>query len=83
MKTTIRTLKQIDPIWLYIEIGKRVKRYREQAGLSQEELAMNIGQLRTSVTNIEAGKQRCPIYIIYNIALSLGCKVSDLLPEVL
>jgi DNA-binding XRE family transcriptional regulator len=83
MKITTKkiTIKQIDALWLYAEIGKRVKSKREQKDLLQADLAIQIGVERTSIVNLEAGKQRSPIHVLYNIALVLGCAITELLPE--
>jgi transcriptional regulator with XRE-family HTH domain len=83
MKTTTKkiTIKQIDPLWLYAEIGSRVKLKREQKDMLQADLALQIGIERTSIVNLEAGKQRSPIHVLYNIALVLGCEITELLPE--
>ena len=68
MKTTTKkiTIKQIDPLWLYSEIGKRVKAKRELKGILQADLAIQIGIEHTSIVNLEAGKQRSPIHVLYN-----------------
>ena len=42
-----------------IDLGKKLKQAREQAGLSQEELARMLGyQSRSSINKIEAGVQK-------------------------
>lgn len=43
---------------LYEILGARIKTRREELGLRQEDLAASIGLSRTSVTNIERGRQR-------------------------
>ncbi len=65
---------------LYSEIGKRIKAEREALGFSQSDLAREIGLLRTSVANIEAGRQRLPIHMLYAVACALGISAYDLLP---
>ena len=66
---------------LYEEIGRRIKRARESSDTSQESLADNVKLSRTSVVNIEKGRQRPPIHTLYNIARVLGVAPHDLLPE--
>ena len=39
-------------------IGRRLKEKREEFGLLQQELADELGYGRTSITNIEAGRQQ-------------------------
>ena len=66
---------------LYSEIGRRIKAEREALEFTQHDLAQEIRMLRTSIANIEAGKQRLPIHVLYAIATALGIPVSDLLSK--
>lgn len=66
---------------LYYEIGKRIRRERDELGFSQGDVAAEIGLLRTSVANIESGRQRLPIHVLYAIADALGVSVFCLLPN--
>lgn len=66
---------------LYWEIGKRVREAREALGISQAELAMHVGVVRTSIVNIEGGRQRLPITMLYDIADALGVQATQLLPR--
>lgn len=66
---------------LYSIIGERIRKEREGIGFNQGELAEAVGLLRTSITNIEAGRQRLPIHVLYKIASELGVSVTCLLPE--
>ena len=65
---------------LYALLGANVRKYREIARLTQDEVADRLSLSRTSVTNIEKGKQRIQIHTLYNIAKVLGVSVTDLLP---
>jgi len=42
----------------YTEVGRRIQRAREQAGLSQAELASSIGCTQSALSNYELGKRR-------------------------
>lgn len=66
---------------IYKIIGERIRTIRESLNLTQEDVADRIGMRRTSITNIEAGRQRLPIDTLYNIAGILGVSAFDLLPE--
>lgn len=66
---------------LYLTIGIAVKGARRHAGLTQEDLAKGTGVLRTSITNIESGRQRLPIDLLYDIADVLGVQAASLLPR--
>lgn len=66
---------------LYRHLGKRIRTQRESVNMTQEELATSIGMLRTSVVNIEAGRQRPPLHVIYQICHQLGIEPSSLMPN--
>jgi transcriptional regulator with XRE-family HTH domain len=65
---------------LYAEIGRRIRRARLDRELSQTELARSIGLSRVSLVNIEQGKQRAPVHVLYEIAESLEVRPHDVLP---
>jgi transcriptional regulator with XRE-family HTH domain len=65
---------------LYEEIGQRVAQARAAAGLSQAKLAGLIKMSRTSVVNIEQGRQRLPIHQLWQLADALELEVGQFLP---
>jgi len=68
--------------WVYEEIGKRIsdlRRHRPRK-LSQQELADSIGISRASVVNVERGRHRVQIHVLFEIARVLGVEPRDLLP---
>lgn len=66
---------------LFQALGARVKERRAGLGLSQAELAEQLGLTRTSISNIEAGRQRLPLVVLYRLAACLNCLPHDLLPS--
>ena len=66
---------------IYIEIGKRIQQARIKSDLTQARLAEIVSLTRTSITNIEKGRQKLLIHTIYNFANALGIHPTDLLPE--
>lgn len=48
--------------------------------MTQQELATAIGLTRTSIANLEAGRQRIPLHILYAIAEALGVAPTVLMP---
>jgi transcriptional regulator with XRE-family HTH domain len=52
-------------------MGERIRRARVAAGLQQQDLADAIGLTRTSVSNIERGKQGLSVDLLYSISLHL------------
>lgn len=72
--------EKVDDSSIYVDIGHKVKVQREKLGISQGDLASVTGLTRTSITNLEAGRQRTPIHVLCKIAGALNVKVSALLP---
>lgn len=66
---------------LYEFLGKRIRKHRRDRGHTQEELAKLISLSRTSVTNIERGRQRLPLHQLLQVAEALDCELHDLLPR--
>lgn len=66
---------------IYLQFGRQVREIREKAGLTQEELAVAISMTRTSITNIEKGRQKILLHTLYDIAMALNVDIRDLLPE--
>lgn len=64
----------------YQRFGRLLARVRGKASLSQENLAAALGLSRTSVTNIEAGRQPVQLHTIYRIADLLEVELTSLLP---
>jgi transcriptional regulator with XRE-family HTH domain len=67
---------------LYESIGGKIKQLRINKNYNQTELAQKIGLERTSVTNIETGKQKVTLATLYNISRSLDVSLDELLPNV-
>lgn len=67
---------------MYIALGERIRNVRRKLPLTQEQLAASLGLSRTSITNIEGGRQPVLIHTLYAIAAELHVDVSVLLPDV-
>lgn len=67
----------------YEELGKAIRTRRESVGLKQAELGDRLGLSRTSITNIESGRQRLLADQLCRIADVLDCDVADLLEPAL
>lgn len=65
---------------LYRQLGASIARVRRKKGLSQESLAGKLQLTRTSVTNIENGRQHVQIHTLYAIAKVFEISLTDLLP---
>jgi transcriptional regulator with XRE-family HTH domain len=66
---------------LYEIIGLRIKNFRENKKISQTELGDKVELTRSSVANIESGRQKVQIDTLYNIAQTLEVEIQDLLPK--
>jgi len=65
---------------LYALIGEQLKRARVNSGIPQSRLADAIGHLRTSISNIEGGRQRPPLHVLYELCYHVGIEVVSILP---
>lgn len=60
------------------DLGKRIRKLRQQTGLSQEEFTLKIGMDRTYFASVEAGKRNIAIVNIKKIADGLDVSLSEL-----
>src|SRR5713101_1965450 len=65
---------------LYRALGQRIREARKAKNLRQAQLASAVGLTRTSITNIETGRQPVAVHILCGIADALGIPVTNLLP---
>lgn len=63
---------------IYILIGRNIRSCRKKRGITQQELASHVGYTRTSIVNIEAGRQHMAVHALYAIALALGVTLQDI-----
>lgn len=57
---------------IYKEIGLLLMARRHELGMTQEDVAEILGLTRTSIVNIECGRQRIMLHTIIGIAAILG-----------
>lgn len=62
-----------------IAFGRVVLRYREAAGLSQEQLAFTAGIDRSFVSKVELGKVRLGLGVAKKIAVALDVPLSTMI----
>lgn len=67
----------------YIELGARIVRLRKAEGVSQKEVAYDLRMSRSSIANIEAGRQRIALHLLPMLATSIRCNIHDLLDGVI
>ena len=65
----------------YEALGARIKARREEIHLRQAEVAESVGLSRTSITNIERGRQRLFLDQFVQICHALETVPSEMIPE--
>jgi len=61
-------------------VGRRIRATRKAAKLTQEELAERVNLTRTSVTNIEKGRQKLLLHTLVDLAVAMKVPVIQLMP---
>ena len=64
----------------YRELGRLIRAKRKDTPLNQAALGIKVGLSRTSITNIERGRQQVALHMLYELAYALGAEPQDLLP---
>jgi transcriptional regulator with XRE-family HTH domain len=73
------TEDQVDQ--LYQAIGDRIRAARTRSKITQTDLGRRIGLTRSSIANIEAGRQRVMLHWVFQIAEELGAHPVELVVE--
>lgn len=60
--------------------GARLASERKKGGLTQADLARRVGIGRTTITNIERGRQSVSLPLLYRFAMAMGGRLDALLP---
>lgn len=63
----------------YFKIGQQIRKYRKAHGLSQEQLAEQIGISVTHMSHIETGNTKLSLPVFVDIARVLEVQTDDLL----
>lgn len=63
------------------KLGKRVSKYREQLGLSQEQLAVNSGLELALIKDIEEGRAYPPVGQLIKISRALGQRLGTFMDD--
>jgi transcriptional regulator with XRE-family HTH domain len=81
-RTAFCKFRMIEPNDFYLRLGDLIRRRREQLRLTQAELGETLGLSRTSVTNIERGRQRLLVDQFHSVCRALDVPPSLLLSDV-
>jgi transcriptional regulator with XRE-family HTH domain len=71
----------IVPARLYTMVGHKILQHRKKAKLTQAALAKAISLDRTSITNIEQGRQKILAHTLIDLSLALNTPLINLLPN--
>ena len=62
----------------HLKLKNRLKQYRQKAGMTQTQLAQEVGSSKNTISSIETG-QFCPTaYLAALLCIALECKFEDL-----
>ena len=65
----------------YEQLGKRIRHFREKAGISQDELGRRVFVNNIHISNIETGKKAPSIDLLIELANALEVSADDLLVD--
>lgn len=63
----------------YYEIGQRIRKLRKAQGLSQEQLAEQVGISTTHMSHIETGNTKLSLPVLVELAVALHATTDELL----
>lgn len=69
-----------DPTAFDQQVGRAIRRLRKGKEWTQDELASALGLSRTSVTNIESGRQAVSLELAWRIAAAFEAPLAKLVP---
>src|SRR5690349_11139285 len=78
-------MRSAAPSAIYKRVGQAISRLRQKRRprkMSQQELATTVGVSRASIANIEQGRHRIQLHVLYDIAAALELEPHDLLPHI-
>lgn len=76
-------MQSAKPSAIYKNVGQAISRLRKKRKpkMSQQLLAAAVGVSRASIANIEQGRHRIQLHVLYDIAAALDFEPHDLLPH--
>lgn len=78
LSTSLR-IPQDETDRFYFWVGRAFQKLRAERGITQEQMAADLGITRTSLANMEGGKQRAPLHVWKRAAERLKMSFSDVL----
>lgn len=65
---------------VYKIVGANIKLKRQAKKVNQAELASRLNLSRTSLVNIEQGRQHASLVLLFEISKALGCDLHEIIP---
>lgn len=65
----------------YKSVGNLIKRQRNSANKTQDDIATVLNLNRASYANLESGRQRIPVDIIWKLSVFYNTPIKNLVPE--
>lgn len=66
-------MARTEPSPRYVPLGAALREQRENAGLTQANVATVLGWSHSAVTDVEAGRRRLNVYEFVDYVRALGC----------
>lgn len=66
---------------VYLDFGRKLKKARRTKKVTQSDLADRVGLTRTSITNIECGRQHVSLHMFLALSDAVGVQPETLLPK--
>ena len=66
---------------IYELMGKLIRSRRKKLNLTQDDLARRVNLMRTSITNIEKGRQKIQVHTLFDLAAALEVDPVTLIPS--
>ena len=64
----------------FSQVGENITKIRKELGVTQEDLAVNIGIKQQSIASYETGRRRIPLPILIRVAETLHVTIEELFP---
>ncbi|MBK7764389.1 MAG: helix-turn-helix transcriptional regulator [Bacteroidetes bacterium] len=74
-------MQESDILRFYSAIGARIRAERKKVNLKQEALGAVLNLSRASIVNIEMGRQRPSIHLLWEVSKILNIQLQDLIPQ--
>ncbi|MGJ1434423.1 helix-turn-helix transcriptional regulator [Sphingobacterium siyangense] len=72
----------VDELVFYSMIGKQIADLREKQGLTQDKLGQRLGLSRVSIVNIEKGRQKPTLYLLYTLSQIFNVNIFEIAGEI-